>query len=280
LNSLRGALHRAAAANVQAATEGGDFTQAEIMAMTTVEELRQVNVVDLAAVLMRGELLQRIERTSALTSHPGQYGSIREMAADQGISAAELSRTQALVNVIFPYIQEHLGLPIMQVYEQIGKSNMTELIPVLVCIITGEASASPAITQAARRIMDDTAATVQAAGMELDNDGNYTDNDGNPRNLRTSVVGELLNDASHLNNRELRQRIRPERTSSISATVTTVNGRKLFVAEMDEDQYTMLMRRVSACTDVLFYNPATSLEARQVELARVPGMRRIYELLT
>ena len=71
-NSLLGiesALEAAARANVEAAGDG--FLDAEKEAMTVIEELRLINSMDLAAVLLRGKLLKRIEETS-MWSYPAR----------------------------------------------------------------------------------------------------------------------------------------------------------------------------------------------------------------
>jgi hypothetical protein len=122
LTGLRQSIHVAAEMNVNAVVEGEYFSQTEIQAMTLIEELRQVNTLDLASVLLRAELIRQIEISNAIVNHPAGYTNMREMASDQGISLSELSNTMDWVNVIFPFITEELGLPLAQVWEREGKS--------------------------------------------------------------------------------------------------------------------------------------------------------------
>lgn len=110
LLGIENSLLRAAEANV--ALMGDDFTDAEREAMTTIEELKLINGMDLAAVLLRGKLLQRIEERGMWSYHPARYGSLQEMARDQGISVSNLSNIRDLNLVIFPWMaQQGMSIP-------------------------------------------------------------------------------------------------------------------------------------------------------------------------
>jgi len=97
---IESSLLRAAEANV--ALMGEDFTVAEREAMTTIEELKLINGMDLVAVLLWGKLLQRIEERGMWSYHPARYGSLQEMARDQGFSVSNLSNIRDLNFVFFP----------------------------------------------------------------------------------------------------------------------------------------------------------------------------------
>ena len=109
LVGLETAIEAAARANLAHVLENDDYTMIEQRSMLTVEMLRQVNGLDLVAILMRGKYIKMITEENMLADHPNQYTSLEEMAKNQGISSSELSQTRDLVTVIFPYIQDTLG---------------------------------------------------------------------------------------------------------------------------------------------------------------------------
>jgi len=243
------------------------YSEAEKEAMIVVEELRLVNGLDLAAVLLRVKFVRLIQQRNMVANHPGGYQSLQELARAQGISMTELSHDLDLVGVIFPYIQDTLGIPVAQLWEQMGRSNFKELIPVVKSIITGEPSPTASVQQAAERILDDVAATARSAGMEMDDEG-----------MRREAIAQLLNDGTHLTNRELRTHIRPTRTPNINASLLTVNGRKVLIADMDEDQWTMFQRNGGSRFDIVGIEPPGGGEIHSLdELAAllVTGMRDI-----
>ncbi len=266
LLGIENQLHEAALANVEAAGDG--FTEAEQRAMTIVEEVRLINGMDLAAVLLRGKLLRQIEDEALYSIHPGGYQTLEEMARDQGISVSNLSNIRDLCFVIFPYMEQQMGISVAQVWEQIGMSNFRELIPVMKAIITGEQPDRQSAAQAVERILDDVAATAHAAGQELSDE-----------EIRASAVSNLLNDASSMTNRELRGRIRPERTPNIEPTILRQNGARLVMVEMTEDQWLMFQRKLGPYMDPVEVNLPHDGNMRRIEASRLPVIRRIVNLL-
>ena len=236
LNGLRRQLELAAYAAVEAAGDG--FTAVEREAMAKIEQLKLINNLDLAAVLMRGELLHEIEERALWSVHPGQYGSLQEMARMQGISLSELSNTRDLCDVIFPYMENVLGISVPQVWEEIGKSNFRELVPVLKSLISGEEPATASTRGALNALLDNAAASASVAGQEL------TDEE-----LRRTVIEGLVHDGQVMTNRELRTRLRPERTEPIQPTVLRQNGTRILLVEVTEEQWTALQRRLSTFMD-------------------------------
>jgi hypothetical protein len=272
LVDLERSIEAAAQANLEAVlAEDDSYTETERQAMLVVEELRQVNGLDLAAVLLRAKYLRMIERGNLVTSHPAGYTSLQEMARDQGISLAELSQTLDLANIVFPYVQTQLGIHVAQLWEQIGKSNFRELVPVLKTIITGEDSGAASVRASAERIMDDVAATLTATGREL--------TEADDPEIRMRAVEQLLQDGANLTNRELRTRIRPERTPSIEATVVGQNGSRVVVMEVDEDQWLLLQRRMGQYIDPMPWNMPQDPHQRQIEAVRIPQLRTLLRLL-
>lgn len=81
---LRQQLHAAAEANVALAGDG--FTAAEKEAMIAVEELKLINGVDLAALLLRYDKIRDIRDRALWTSHPEGFATLEQMARSCGIS--------------------------------------------------------------------------------------------------------------------------------------------------------------------------------------------------
>lgn len=268
LTGLKASLATAAQANYDAL--GDDtYTETERMAMLKIEELRLVNGLDLAAVLLRAEFLQEIENNNLITRHPAGYTTLGEMAQDQGISLAELSQTLDLANHIFPYVQETLGIGIPQLWEEIGKSNMRELVPVLKRIITGE-EARGTVEDAAVLFLEDVTATFAAA-----DDLRAEDEDA----VAQEAVEQLLLHGATLTNRRLRQQIRPERTPIIPVTTITDNDDVIILAQMDADQWTMFMRKMGTSVDPLPFVAPRNIAARQREALQIPVLRRIVDIV-
>jgi hypothetical protein len=285
LVDLRRSIHAAALANVNVAMDGQEFTETEVNAMTLIEELRQTNGLDLAAVLMRADLLRQIERTNAITNHPAGYRNLQEMANDQGISVSELSNTLDWVNVIFPFVQDELGLPVAQFFERVGKSNLRELTPILKSIITGEPSSTASVRNSVERLLEDTAASLLAAGSgpEL-GEQNHPAPEGQDdfiQRTRRATVEHLIEQGELLPNRELRRTVRPERTPVIQGTALRgANGGQIMVlASMTEEQYQSLMRRASSVLDLSNIEVDGDPARRRELLPRVIEVRRLLSLM-
>jgi hypothetical protein len=267
LVGLTQSIEEAARFNVDAAIAGDDsYTQTEVQAMVLVEQLRQVNGLDLTAVLLRAKYVQEIRQTNALANHPGGYTTMDQMARDQGISPTELSQCLDLAETIFPFVEQRLGMSVAQLWEEIGKSNFKELIPVMKQIITGEESTTASVRASADRVLEDIAATALAAGQEVDDD-----------ELQNRAIEQLLENGAMLTNRELRQHIRPERTPSIDMSVigSGENGSRFVVCQVSEEQFTLLERRLGGYMDAHAINLPQDPHARQAEAARIPELRAL-----
>jgi len=259
-------LRRAAEANVDAA--GSDFTTAERHAMVVVEELKLVNGMDLAGILLRGKLLREIEAGSLWTFHPGQFTTLQEMARAQGISIAELSQVRSLCNIIFPYIENTLHMSVPTLWEEIGRSNFCDMIGIMRGIITGEPTGSASVTASINHAMEDTAATARAAGQT------FTDPE-----LRAQTVHNLLEVGGQMTNAELRNHVRPTRTAAIEPTIIEVDGHQYMIAEISADQRTMLNRKLSGyMEEPLFFQLPADRRARQREAARIAILRTLSSL--
>jgi hypothetical protein len=267
LSALEAQLYQAAEANVNAVASEG-YTQAERHAMIVVEQLKLVNSMDLAAVHVRGKLLDQIEAEGLWAFHPGQYGTLEQMARDQGISVSELSNIRNLTRVIFPYMEQTLGIPVAQVWEQIGKSNFREMTAVLTAIISGEEPGNRTTAESVALILDETAATAHAAGQEV-----------TPESVRRAAVENLLNDASSMSTRQVRRRLRPDPTPTLEPAVIRSNGRRVIVMEADDEQYTLFQRVMDRHIDVREVDLPSDPGARQREALRVQQVQRLISML-
>ena len=307
LVGMRQRIEDAARSNVLAATDGGDFSETEMLAMVTIESLKQVGGLELTAVLLRAYYLRAIQEGNMIANHPGGYGGLAEMAKDNGLSVAELSQTIDLVNIIFRYVQEHLGISVADLWTQVGKANLRELVPVLKVIITGVPSDTTTAQAGADNTVNDVAATLLASAQGADfrvlNDLTLAgENMGQRRaimidnDLETEAQGEelqeqftntvqlqsvdrLINDGITLTNRALRGRLRPERTQNIQAAVISSGNLRFFVAQMGEAQYLMLQRKLGAYLDEQVFDLPTDPRQRQIEAARIQQLRAISNLL-
>ena len=234
LNSLSDVLFRAAEENILAAA-GEGYTDLERRAMIAAEALRLTSGMDLAAILTRGQIIAQIQREGLISVHPNGYADLTALAAEQGISVGELSDTRALCEVIFPYITDVLGRNLAEVWTEIGKSKLRELVPAIRSIITGEDAAHASVRTAVETLLDQAAAELIAGGVPQD--------ELTVEQVRAQAVMSLLHDGATLPVRELRRTVRPTRTPPVQATTMAVGEEWFTVLHIEsQDQYDMLMR--------------------------------------
>lgn len=254
---------RAARQNLQAALEVAGmlqdaYTQQELRAMVKLEQLKLIGDLGLAEILLRGKIISEIENEALWSVHPNQYASMQEAAKDQGISLSEYSNIRQLYNIVFPFIVENLDVNLALLWEEIGKSNFRELTPYLVRAITGEPNQSQNVENTYAVMIEDIAVTNTASGVEL-----------TEAEMRHQVVEQLL-DAGHLTNRQLRQRIRPERPPSIQVHVVDYvhdgRSRKVIISLMNDDQYSLLQRKMNRYIEI---NPTNMHDLAQTQFGRM-----------
>ncbi len=215
LQQLENFISRAATQNVLQCVDSNHYNRIEIRAMIAGEKLRLINGLDLAAVIERGKVLRQMETENLVAAHPGGYEDIKTLAADYGLSASEYSNTRDFCDVIFPYIENVLGQSIAIVWENIGKSKMREMVPILKAIITGDDPHSETARQAVVNILNDVELTAVVSNEPLDE---------NTR-IRTAVE-ILLEQGRSMTNRQLRNELRPTRMREVSAKYLSLpNGR-------------------------------------------------------
>lgn len=216
-----------------------EYSAVEQRAMLYGEMLNQTQALDFGNVMIRGRIIDTIEAESLHAAHPGQFSNLEEMAAEAGLSVSEYHNIRDLTRIIFPWVQEHLGMMPEQVWNEVGKSNLRELTPVLKRIITGEES-RPSVENAYERLMEDMQATLFAAG----------ETDLPEAQIHQRLVGQLIEDGAIMTNNDLRQTIRPERTPSLDAYVFHLpNGEHLLMAPLSDEQEQMVARRMQGYWD-------------------------------
>jgi hypothetical protein len=254
LNDTEALTERAARANLETwlSTSGIDasvYTTPQLRSIVKLEQLKRVGDLNLQAILLHGKVIQQIENEGLWAIHPNQYGSMQEAAMDHGLSVSEYSDIKNLYNVIFPYITNTLNLSLPQVWETVGKSNFRMMVPVLVRLITGNRSQSRNVEETVERLQNEVTATFQAAGQEAD-----------ATEVQVEVITQLL-ERGQLPNRELRQHLRPDRTPSFPAYITSVTIRgeekKVIVSVVDADQLTVFNRRLGTYIDSLTVQAST-----------------------
>jgi hypothetical protein len=264
---LEAKMYEAADAEIQ--TLEGDFTLVEKQAMREGEALRMTNGLELAVVLLRGKILQKIVDRNLAAMHPNQYTTLREMAADCGISATELSKTQNLVGIVFPGLVE-LGYDIALLWEQIGKTKFNELVPYFRVLMTAEESESDIVNDAIEQMRDDVAATAQSSNTLME-----------PDQINRQVIDNLVHDGTHLPTRELRQSVRRTRTPRIPITFISNGGDITFmIAEINADQRSLFERQFADHTEQQTFELPSDPIAAALEAAQVPAIIRIADLLS
>ena len=203
LMGIETALANAAHLNVTAAIDGADYTVMEIRSMETIEQLKLVNGMDLAAILLRGKLLARSRKKLFTASTPTSTCTLQDMAREQGISLSELSNVRDLCFVVFPYMEDVLEMNVAQTFENIGKSNMRELVPILKAIITG-AETRGTVQTGVETALNNAAASLQAVALAEGNEDEVPAAD-----IQRQAVADLLLAGEQMPNRVLRGHVRP-----------------------------------------------------------------------
>jgi len=191
---------------------------------------------------------------------------MEEMARDQGISLSEYSNVRDLTLVIFPFMEQN-GISVPAMWEQIGKSNFREMVPVLKALITGEEGPSDQVRNAVNSLLNDVAVTASASGQELTEE-----------ETRMQAVRNLLEDGVHMTNRELRTRLRPSRTPAVSPVIISDGERRLVLIELEtEDQYTMFQRKMAGYMEPVQVS-ADEIRQRRQSYRNVPVIRAVREI--
>ncbi len=249
------------------------MTELQKRSMFYIDQLKQINGLDLAAVLFRGEVLNVIVQENLFATHPGQYVTLQEMASKNGISMSEISQTLDLYNIIFPYLQNNYDIPLAQWWEEIGKSKFREMTPVLKALITGEMPGRGSTRESIERILQEGLDVAEGAGEDVENEEVQQE-------VRQRVIDELLDLGRDLTNERLRQHMRPERTEPINITLVETGDNRIVMAQLDQDQLDLLSRRMRGRLNITPVSLPHDPRQRQVEAARIPELRALVDLVS
>jgi hypothetical protein len=246
LGGLGDTLMRAAEENIRAGIEaaGGsasDYTALNMRAMVVTEALRLTTGLDLSTIIMRGRLIEQIEREGLTNVHPNGYANLTELAEQNGVSVGELSDIRTLVSVVFPFIQNELGMNLIEVWEQIGKSSFREMAPALRSLITGEQAGHTSVRNAVIALLDGAAASMIQEGADQED----LQTEEGRREVRAAAVRNLLTLGATMPTRQLRRQVRPSRVPPIRMTTMQVSEERWYaVMELGTEEQKDLALRV------------------------------------
>lgn len=222
-------LHKAALTN--SAVDDPAFTVPETLAIVVFDMLAGTSDIELAGIVLRGKLIKIIEEHHLHEFLPDRYDS-SEMAID---AVARISRTQqsiikGLTEVIFPYVEDVLGMSVPEFWSKVGRSNAAEIVPHMKAIILDKQSKSKDVNEAVQKLLD---------------------RNGTPEEVKREAISDLI-DMAQLTTVELRKHLDPDPTPNIDLYVIRRNGRIFILAEVDEDQLDMFMKSAGKKCDVLY----------------------------
>ena len=290
---IRGAIEIAAQANVNALIEesGSQFANVEVEALVAVEALKQVNGLDLTAVLLRAHYIRTIQERNLLANHPAEYTSIDHMARDNGMSSTDLFVTLDMVNIIFPFVQDELGIPVPLFWNNLGKSKIKEMLPVLKAIITGEEPSRASTREAVELFLDDVTEIERTADpdafVRLDTDvlpdaERIVLHEEMDQHIRRTAAERLIEQGELAPNvRELRATLRPNPTDALDFLIVDQgNGSKVLVATVSEDQMQVLTSCMDTRAEFLTWQVPQSSHTRVHEGLSYRPIRDIYNLMS
>jgi hypothetical protein len=270
LNSVWQSLEKTAAQNIQASsqTQGvalEGFSAIELRSLLYTEMLSLSKGLGFAELMVQGKILATIERESLHSVHPGGYTTLEELAQDQGISISELSQIRDLTGVVFPWVQTHLSRDPEVVYAEIGKSKLRELVPILKRAISGVV-ARGSVENSYTAVTNDIVSTFLVA--------NPGDEAPEGDDLKELIVAQLLDHGASMTNANLRQVIRPDRTTSLEPVILRrfSNGQgesEVYVLmKVTDDQLTMLERRLHGHWDPVRTTASSERDVKSIRLVR------------
>ena len=246
LQALQQSLFDAAEMNIETALgdQAGQFSELSRRAMVVTEALRLTSGMDLSTIIMRGQIIRQIETEGLSGVHPNGYANLTKLAEDNGVSVGEFSDIRALTDVIFPYIVEELGMNLVEVWEQIGKSSFREMVPALRSLITGEQADHNSVRGAVEAMMNGAAASLMTNEQDPWTQAEIATEEG-ARAVRQHAVANLLHDGMTMPTRQLRRRVRPARVpASQMATLQTDEAQWYAVIRMSSTEQRDLVQRV------------------------------------
>jgi hypothetical protein len=240
--------------NLQEARESRHYTGPQLLSMLRFEQLRLVNGMDIAAVLLRGKLLKEIEEKRLWTTHPELFPTLEDAATYYKIPKSLLSNIRDWYNIIFPYFHEN-NIDPAEIIENIGLSNFREITPVLKSIITDTESSRELTKASVEKVKNDIAATERVSGNVL------TEDEKKLEAIHWAIT------AGHATNQELRKNLRPK--PPIEATLISSKTTKFVIAEITDEQTELLTNTLGKHFDF------TYLTLEEANPKRVPILKKI-----
>ncbi len=290
--SLRGAANLLDNAATQYVRENyPEATGIEQLALVKVEAFRQVSSFDLMGIVLRVHYLRQIQTMGLIAAHPGRYTSLSDMANENGVATSDMLFMLDLVNVVFPYVQNTMEIPIPEFYGALGKSKLKEIMPVLKALVTGDNPDAGTTREAVERLIADalagmrTAPTAEEArAAVIVENPNATEADRTAarevlqRRARRRAVDHLVDIATNLPTNEVRRTLRPNGTPPVDlAVVTDASGEKYIIAKITPDQATMIQRRMGEHIQQIPVELPPDPAQHQTALFRIGPIREFYE---
>jgi hypothetical protein len=222
-----------------------------------------------AEIMVQGRIIETMERESLHSVHPGGYTTLEELAQDQGISVSEMSQIRDLTGTIFPWVKDHVGMEPQALWNDIGKSKLRELVPILKRTITGEV-ARGSVETSYTAVQNDVISTFTVANPGEDAPTGEA--------LQTLIIEQLLEHGASLTNANLRQTIRPDRTPSLEPVVVRrfspgqAESKLYIVMEVTNDQMTMLERRLHG-----HWDPVRTTASNKGDVESIRMIRQLLE---
>lgn len=274
MDTMWESLQKTAANNLQlaASEQGGTlegFSAIELRALLYTEMLNLSKGLGFAELMVQGRIVGTMERESLHSVHPAGYTTLDELAQDQGISVSELSQVRDLTQTIFPWVTTNLSYDAAYMWNEVGKSKLRELVPLLKRTITGDI-ARGTVETSYQAVVNDLLATrlVADPGEEAP--------EGLP--LQILVAEQLIEHGITMTNANLRQTIRPDRTPSLEPVIVRrfSNGQAesqlYIVMQVSDDQMTMLERRLHG-----HWDPVRTTASNEGDVKTIRMVRQLLE---
>lgn len=274
MNTMWASLQKTAAHNLQQAAvdQGGvltEFSAIELRALLYTEMLNLSKGLGFAELMVQGRIVETMERESLHSVHPGGYTTLDELAQDQGISVSELSQVRDLTQTIFPWVETHLTHSAAYMWNEVGKSKLRELVPLLKRTITGTI-ARGTVETSYQAVANDIMATFLVANPGAEPPTGEA--------LQILITDQLIDHGVTLTNANLRQTIRPDRTPSLEPVIVRrfTNGQadsQLYVVmQVSDDQMTMLERRLHG-----HWDPVRTTASNEGDVKTIRMIRQLLE---
>lgn len=228
------------------------YSWPEKAAIIAMEKLRLSQDLTIVPTLVQMNVADEVEKL--WSAKPGGYHSLKEaVETETTMSYSEFHNLLDLKRKILPYLAE-LGVNTLEFFQNYRKSNIREMVPYLKSVISGEQSEKESVNTALARLRERVA---EYPGVETEED------------IQEAIVNEILANAVGTN-RNLRKALRPDDTPEIVIyTGKGSSGKRYMVAEMDEDQFTMLDRVAGKHIDFV------PVDFRYEETRRIPAIKHL-----